>query len=102
MIPLFCSLVLNGTAFGTLVPSIMDGVTRTARHASGTAGTSVVTSFLFAGQFASPLITGEASGLIFGPAISNIYLTLACGVGLASVLALVYRMATVKRVQLTT
>jgi MFS family permease len=101
-VPLFCNLVLNGMAFGTLVPLIMDGVTRTARHTSGTAGTSVVTCFLFAGQFASPLITGETSGLIFGPGISNIYLTLACGVGLASVLALVFRIATVKRVQLAT
>jgi len=99
--PLFCSLVLNGMAFGTLVPLIMDGVTKTAGHSSGTAGTSVVTSFLFAGQFASPLITGEASGLIFGPGISNIYLTLACGVGLASVLALVFRITILTRVQIT-
>lgn len=102
VVPLFCGLALNGMAFGTLVPSIMDGVTKTVGRSSGTAGTSVVTSFLFAGQFASPLITGEASGLIFGPGISNIYLTLACGVGLAGVFALVFRIATVKRVQLTT
>ncbi|WP_432735119.1 MFS transporter [Maridesulfovibrio sp. FT414] len=101
-LPLFCSLVLNGMAFGTLVPSIMDGVTRTAENSSGTAGTSVVTSFLFAGQFASPLITGETSGLIFGSGISNIYLTLACGVGLACIFSVVFRITTAKRVQLTT
>jgi len=101
-LPLFCSLALNGIAFGVLVPSIMDGVTKNVGRASGTAGTSVVTSFLFAGQFASPLMTGAASGLIFGPGISNIYLTLAGTAGLASVLALVFRLTTVKRVQLTT
>jgi hypothetical protein len=76
----------------------MDGVTKTAEHSSGTAGTSVVTSFLFAGQFASPLITGETSALIFGPGISNIYLTLACGVGLAGALAFVLRITASKRV----
>ncbi|MFW5489531.1 MAG: MFS transporter [Desulfovibrio sp.] len=102
VLPLFCGLVINGLAFGTLVPSIMDGVTKTMVHTSGTAGTAVVTSFLFAGQFASPLITGKASGLIFGPGISNIYLTLAFGTGLAGLLALVFRITTLKRVQQTT
>lgn len=89
--PLFCNLVLNGIGFGILVPSIMNGVTKKAGQSSGTAGTSVVTSFLFAGQFASPLITGGASALLFGSGISNIYLTLACGSGLATVFTFLFR-----------
>ncbi|WP_027179977.1 MFS transporter [Maridesulfovibrio bastinii] len=98
VLPLFCCLMLNGMAFGILVPSIMDGVTKTAEHTSGTAGTSVVTSFLFAGQFASPLIMSETSALIFGPGISNIYLTLAFGAGLTGALAFVLRITASKRV----
>jgi MFS family permease len=91
-VPLFCFLILNGIGFGILVPSIMNGVTRKTAESSGTAGTSVVTSFLFAGQFASPLLTGGASVLIFGPGIANIFLTVAFGTGLAAVLALLSKL----------
>ncbi len=87
-LPLFCFLILNGAGFGILVPSVMNGVTRKSTESSGTAGTSVVTSFLFAGQFASPLVTGGAAALILGPGITNIYLILAFGGGLATVLVL--------------
>ncbi|ACN17932.1 hypothetical protein HRM2_48840 [Desulforapulum autotrophicum HRM2] len=89
---LFCFLILNGIAFGILVPSIMNGVTRKTATSSGTAGTSVVTSFLFAGQFASPLLTGGVSVLIFGPGTANIFLTLAFGIGTAAVLALLAKL----------
>jgi MFS family permease len=91
LFPLFGCLILNGVGLGVLAPSIMVGVTRKTTKSSGTAATSVVASFLFAGQFASPLITGGASLLLFGPGISNIYLTLAFGVGIAAVLTLIFR-----------
>jgi predicted MFS family arabinose efflux permease len=91
-VPLFCFLILNGLGFGTLVPLIMNGVTRKAAKSSGTVGTSVVTSFLFAGQFASPLLTDGAALSIFGPGIANIFLTLAFGTGLAAVLALLSKL----------
>lgn len=86
--PLFCFLILNGIGFGILVPTIMNGVTRTRGNAPGTAGTSVVTSFLFAGQFASPILTGGIASLVFGPGIGNIFLTLFFGAGIAALLAL--------------
>ncbi|MDD4649017.1 MAG: MFS transporter [Desulfoplanes sp.] len=85
-VPLFCFLILNGMGFGILVPLIMNGVTRKKGKSSGAAGTSVVTNFLFAGQFASPLLTGGAAVLLFGPGIANIFLTLAWGIGLVAVL----------------
>ena len=89
---LLCFLVLNGVGFGVLVPSIMNGVTTKSAGSSGTAGTSVVTSFLFAGQFASPLITGGLAVLLLGPGIANIYLTLAFGAGLAAILTLLSKL----------
>ena len=68
LMPLFVCLALNGIGLAILVPLIMNGVTRKAEHISGTAGTSVVTVFLFAGQFASPMIANGTSALFFGPA----------------------------------
>ena len=92
-LPLLGCLVLNGMGFGILVPSIMNGVTQKTGQSSGTAGTSVVTGFLFAGQFASPLVTSGASAFLFDdPGISGIYLTLACGAGLTTVLTLSFRL----------
>ena len=91
LMPLFVCLVLNGIGLGILVPLIMNGVTRKAEHTSGTAGTSVVTVFLFAGQFASPMIANGTSALFFGPGISNIYLTFSYGAGMATVFAILFR-----------
>lgn len=97
VMPLLGCLVLNGIGFGTLVPLVMNGVTKKTGRSSGTAGTSVVTGFLFAGQFASPLITGGTSALFFDDSgISGIYLTLACGAGLATVLTLLFRIISSK------
>ena len=91
LMPLFVCLALNGIGLGILVPLIMNGVTRKAEHTSGTAGTSVVTVFLFAGQFASPMIANGTSALFFGPGISNIYLTFSYGAGMATVFAILFR-----------
>ncbi len=91
LIPLFCCLVLNGIGFGILVPLIMNGVTIRSGDSSGTEGTSVVTVFMFAGQFASPMITSIASTLLLGPGISNIFLTLACGAGAATAFVILVR-----------
>jgi MFS family permease len=91
LMPLFVCLALNGIGLGILVPLIMNGVTRKAEHTSGTAGTSVVTVFLFAGQFASPMIANGTSALFFGPGISNIYLTFSYGAGIATVFAILFR-----------
>lgn len=102
VLPLFGCLVLNGIGFGILVPSIMNGVTQKTGPSSGTEGTSVVTGFLFAGQFTSPLITGGASALLLeDPGISGIYLTLACGAGLATILTLSFRLISPKIYKLT-
>jgi MFS family permease len=91
LMPLFVCLVLNGIGLGILVPLIMNGVTRKAGHTSGTAGTSVVTAFLFAGQFSSPMIASGMSTLFFGPGISNIYLTFSYCAGMATVFAILFR-----------
>ncbi len=91
LIPLFCCLVLNGIGFGILVPLIINGVTTKSGNSSGTQGTSVVTVFMFAGQFASPMITSLASMFLFGPGISNIFLTLACGAGVATAFVIIVK-----------
>lgn len=70
------SLMIAGFSFGILVPLIMNGVTEKNKNFSGTAGTSIVISFLFAGQFASSIITGKAALLTTGPGIENIFLML--------------------------
>ncbi|WP_022664505.1 MFS transporter [Desulfospira joergensenii] len=86
-VPMMGSLVLNGIGFGILVPLIMNGVTQKTGRASGTAGTSVVTCFLFAGQFASPVLTEKAAALTIGSGIQNIFLMLFFFIGAAALLA---------------
>ncbi|MFV0436432.1 MAG: MFS transporter [Desulfopila sp.] len=93
LFPVLLCLALNGFGFGLLVPLIMNGVTRKAQQSSGTAGTSVVTVFLFAGQFASPMLTSWAALVVFGPTITDIYLTLACGAAVAALLTVTWQIA---------
>ncbi|MFK5951864.1 MAG: hypothetical protein QM498_02325, partial [Desulfobacterium sp.] len=68
---------------------IMNGVTGKNKKISGTAGTSVVSSFLFAGQFASPMITGKVALLTTGAGIGNIFLMLSFAIAVFAVAGLI-------------
>ena len=83
------ALILLGFSFGILFPLIMNGVTQKTRKNSGTAGTSVVSSFLFAGQFASPLFTEKIAHVTTGDGIQNIFLMLSLAIGISSVTVLI-------------
>lgn len=89
LVAILGSLILSGFSFGILVPLIMNGVTGKNKKNSGTAATSVVSSFLFAGQFASPVITGKLALLTTGPGIGNIFLMLSFAIGVVAVAGLI-------------
>lgn len=65
----FAAMIAAGFSVGAMVPYIMTGVTSRGKEGSATTGTSVVSSFLFAGQFASPVIVGKAAVLMTGSGI---------------------------------
>ncbi|ADD67842.1 major facilitator superfamily MFS_1 [Denitrovibrio acetiphilus DSM 12809] len=81
------ALMAGGFSMGAFVPFIMNGVTSLKNETNSAAGTSVVSSFLYAGQFASPLITDRAALLTTGNGISNIFLLVSISMaGLAVIL----------------
>lgn len=67
------AMVLGGFTVGSIVPFIMNGVTTGVTGSNATAATSVVSSFLFAGQFASPVITAKAAQVMTGEGIPAIF-----------------------------
>ena len=91
------ALVLGGLSTGLLVPLIMNGVTRKTGKTSGTAGTSVVSSFLFAGQFASPVVTEKVAYWTTGHGIRNIFLMLSFAIGIFAVAGLLKAVANLKQ-----
>jgi MFS family permease len=81
------AMILGGFSTGTLVPWIMNGVTAKTGKGAGTSGTAVVSCFLYAGQFFSPVITGKAAALTTGTGIADIYLFLSAASAAAAVAA---------------
>jgi len=91
------SMIFAGIAMGVSMPYIMNGVTSLKNETNAAAGTAVVSSLLYAGQFASPILTDQLSLLTFGSGIKNIFLTLSVAIIVFMVITIFIKSIPAKR-----